>query len=166
MTRPFVFCALFAAALLSEAATPNSALYAEEAMGVTWTEDFERATSQAKKENKPIFLFFTGSDWCPWCKRFDKEIAGTKEFRDLLGNTLIFVKADFPQNIKQSQATREQNEELKKRYSIKGFPTVVLLDSDLKEIGRMGYESGGGKAFAEKVQKKLNSYLANKEKKS
>lgn len=161
MRRSLIFSSyfLFAATLFGVLSMPSAAFCAETAE-VSWTEDFKQATAKAKKEHKPIFLFFTGSDWCPWCKRFDKEIASTTDFKNILGDAFIFVKADFPQSIHQSPGTKEQNEWLKKKYGIKGFPTVVLLDKDLGEIGRMGYESGGGKAFAEKVQKKLQNHQA------
>src|SRR5690349_8751855 len=35
---------------------------------VTWTTDYKAALAQAKAQNRHVFLFFTGSDWCSWCK--------------------------------------------------------------------------------------------------
>lgn len=168
MSRLPVFSSalFFGAALLLQPA--SSALYAEMAKhpSIAWTENYEEGVARAKKEHKPIFLFFTGSDWCPWCMRFEKEILKTAEFTHLLGRELIFIKADFPQNISQNATIEEQNEALKVHYGIKGFPTVILLDQNSNEIARMGYEKIGGKAYAEKVQKKLQDYFANKAKKS
>ena len=31
---------------------------------LTWHTDMSKATDISIKENKPMFLFFTGSDWC------------------------------------------------------------------------------------------------------
>ena len=47
---------------------------------INWMTNYASAASQAKRNNKYIFLFFTGSDWCGWCKKFDTEILSTKEF--------------------------------------------------------------------------------------
>ena len=40
----------------------------------TWEINFEQALARAKAENKPMLLDFTGSDWCGWCIRLDKEV--------------------------------------------------------------------------------------------
>ena len=37
-----------------------------------WHTDVSVASDLSIKENKPMFLFFTGSDWCGWCKKMDK----------------------------------------------------------------------------------------------
>jgi thioredoxin-related protein len=42
---------------------------------------------------------------------------------------------------------------LKGQYKISGFPTLVVLDKDGKEIGRqVGYSEGGPKAFIAKLE--------------
>jgi disulfide reductase len=168
MSRSIAVSSCILAATLLPSASFPCGLHAENTVHspILWTEDYAQALRQAKNENKPIFLFFTGSDWCPWCKRFEKEILQTPEFSNLLGKKVIFVKADFPQSIPQNPALQEQNEQLKTQYSIRGFPTIILLDQNGSEVARMGYEKGGGKAFAEKVQKKLHDYFAKEAKKS
>jgi len=35
----------------------------------TWTEDYAEAAAAAVKLKRPIFVDFTGSDWCGWCIR-------------------------------------------------------------------------------------------------
>ena len=44
---------------------------------LTWHTDMSKATDISIKENKPMFLFFTGSDWCGWCIRLQKEVFKT-----------------------------------------------------------------------------------------
>jgi len=39
-----------------------------------WLVDIDEAYAKAKKTNKPILANFTGSDWCGWCKRLDKDV--------------------------------------------------------------------------------------------
>ena len=52
------------------------------AQQANWLSDYNKAVDQAKADNKDILLDFTGSDWCPWCIRMDKEVLDTKEFKD------------------------------------------------------------------------------------
>lgn len=37
-----------------------------------WTTYSQKALDKAKKENKYILMDFTGSDWCGWCIKLDK----------------------------------------------------------------------------------------------
>ena len=42
---------------------------------------------------------------------------------------------------------KAQNNELKTQFAIKGFPTVIMLDGEGKELARwVGYGAGGGPA--------------------
>lgn len=125
---------------------------------IQWVTDFEKAKSLAKKDSKPLFLYFTGSDWCPWCKKMDKEILSTPEFQQAMANKAIFVKVDFPRQTKLDEKTKSQNEKLSSTYKVKGFPTVVLLDSNLNVIDTLNYKAGGGAAYAKKVQDVLDAY--------
>ncbi|MCX8155667.1 MAG: thioredoxin family protein, partial [Verrucomicrobiae bacterium] len=49
---------------------------------LNWVTDFNAALNQAKKENKLLFINFTGSDWCGWCKKLDAEVFSTPEFKE------------------------------------------------------------------------------------
>ena len=42
--------------------------------------------AQAKAENKIVLMDFTGSDWCRWCIKFDKEVLDTPEFAEYAAN--------------------------------------------------------------------------------
>ena len=35
--------------------------------GLTWHTNLNEAIEVSRNEQKPIMLFFTGSDWCGWC---------------------------------------------------------------------------------------------------
>ena len=61
-----------------------------------WTEDYASAVAQAKRENKMVLLDFTGSDWCVWCQRTDKEVFETQKFKDFADQKLVLVRLDFP----------------------------------------------------------------------
>ncbi|MFB1041268.1 MAG: DUF255 domain-containing protein, partial [Polaribacter sp.] len=44
---------------------------------VTWHTDANAALQLAIKENKKVMFFFTGSDWCGWCIKLQKEVFQT-----------------------------------------------------------------------------------------
>ncbi|HEY0944601.1 MAG TPA: thioredoxin family protein [Opitutaceae bacterium] len=118
-----------------------------------WTTNYQSALTVAKAENRKVFLFFTGSDWCGWCKKLDGEVLTKPEFKAYAGEKLILVKLDFPRQIPQSAQLKAQNRGLSQQYKIEGFPTVVVLSAEGKEVGRLGYQPGGPKAFIGELEK-------------
>jgi protein disulfide-isomerase len=115
-----------------------------------WLGNVETAKEKAKQENKFIALFFTGSDWCPWCMKLKREVFEQPEFADFARTTLVLVEVDFPHNKPMAQLQMQGNKALKKMYNVTGYPTVVVLNQDGREIHRLGYVSGGPAAFIAK----------------
>lgn len=110
-------------------------------------EEFEAAKKEAAAFKQPIFAFFTGSDWCGWCMKLRSEVIDTKEFEQYAADNLVLFEADFPRGKKQSASVRKQNQALAAKYGVQGYPTVFLLDAEGKELGRTGYQQGGGEAY-------------------
>ncbi len=116
--------------------------------GETWSTDFKAAQAAAKKDGKPILIDFTGSDWCGWCIKMKKESLDQQAFKDFAQKELVLVEADFPNSKPQTAEVKAQNDQLKKKYKVNGFPTFVLVSADGKELGRQeGYLEGGPEAF-------------------
>lgn len=122
---------LFLALLLSFSGIPLS-----QAAKPGWTENFTEATTQAAAQKKHILLDFTGSDWCGWCIKIDKEVFAKPEFKELGEKKLVLVEIDFPKALPQTPAVKSQNEGLERKYKVNGYPTLVLLDSTGKEVKR------------------------------
>jgi thioredoxin-related protein len=131
--------------------TPSES--AEQTSGLTWGTDLPAALNQARSENKMVLLDFTGSDWCPWCIKFDRDILSTSQFAGYASAKLILVKLDFPRSTPQSDDLRRANAELKNRFQVDGFPTYVLLNASGSELGRqVGYLEGGPNAFISELE--------------
>jgi protein disulfide-isomerase len=113
----------------------------------TWSTDFEAAKAAAKKEQKIVLANFTGSDWCGWCIKLKDEVFSTPEFQQWAEKKVVLLELDYPKQKPQADELKQQNEALKKQFGIRGFPTVVLMDADGKELGRLGYEKGGPKKW-------------------
>jgi thioredoxin-related protein len=133
------------------------ALAATVAQAADWSENYASAVAQAKKEHKMLLLDFTGSDWCIWCQRTDKEVFETQKFKDFADQKLILVRLDFPRSKEQSDAIKAQNTGLQEKYGIEGFPTLVVLNSSEKVVfSQMGYKDGGPDAFIAQFPKAAN----------
>jgi disulfide reductase len=118
------------------------------ASDLNWGTDFSRALAQARADNKMVLLDFTGSDWCPWCMKFDHEVLTTDTFATYAQSKLELVLVDFPRSAPQSDALREANMDLGRRYNVHGYPTLLLVNNAGDELGRqVGYRPGGPDAF-------------------
>jgi len=126
---------------------------AEQASKALWRMDLPGALSQARSENKLVLLDFTGSDWCPWCIKFDQEVLSTGQFAGYAGKNMELVKVDFPRHTPLPADQQRANDALAKQFNVDGYPTYVLLDSAGKELGRqVGYLAGGPDAFISELE--------------
>ena len=144
---PFAACGsptLLKAENSREPATPAPA---EKEEKMSWMTDFKAAKALAEKEKKDLLISFSGSDWCGWCIKLDKEVMEQPEFLEWAKKNVVLLKLDFPRNIPQSGALKQQNETLAQYYGVQGFPTVILARPDGQVIARTGYQHGGAAAY-------------------
>lgn len=120
-----------------------------------WLTDFEQAKKLAAEKDLPILADFSGSDWCGWCIKLDKEVFSEEAFKAYAEDNLILFLADFPRSKEQSDEVKEQNKALSGKYGVRGFPTVLLLDADGEVIERTGYQRGGPEAYVDHIKKLL-----------
>ncbi len=118
-----------------------------------WLTDLPKAQAQAKAEKKMVLMDFTGSDWCGWCIKLNKEVFSQPAFTEYAKKNLVLVEVDFPTKKKQSAELKKANEALQKKYDIEGYPTIIVLNSEGAKIGQLGYEPGGPKAFIAELEK-------------
>ncbi len=123
---------------------------------LTWHTDLNKAISTAQKEKKPLMLFFTGSDWCGWCHKLQKEVFFQDEFKTWAKQNVVLVEVDFPSRNgeaakKQTDEVRQQNNLLQQQFSVRGYPTVWFVKPEkmkdgkvnLTQLGSTGYVAGG-----------------------
>ena len=117
-----------------------------------WVTDLPAAQAQAKKDNKLVLMYFTGSDWCGWCKKLQKEVFSTKEFEQYAKDNVVLVEIDFPDKKPQTQQLKAANGALQAKFKAEGYPTIVVLNKDGREVWRQGgYLPGGPAAWIEKL---------------
>ena len=129
------------------------ALLQAEAAELNWLTDLPKAQAKAKEEKKLVMLDFTGSDWCGWCIKLNKEVFSKPEFAEYASKNLVLVEVDFPRTKKLSAELKKANAALQEKYKIQGYPTIIVLNSDGKKVGELGYEPGGPKPFIAGLEK-------------
>ena len=152
--RGFLLAALFGAAGAAAAAEYVNGARVDGAEPGEWTHDWDAATAAAKKDGKPVFVNFTGSDWCGWCKLLKRQVFTQPEWGAWASNHVYLVHLDFPNDkALVPEKYRERNRDLSRRYKVGGYPTCFLLDpATLKSLGTFGASrDANAAAFIEKV---------------
>ena len=121
---------------------------------LVWHTNVKQAMKIANKEDKPLFLFFTGSDWCGWCMRLQSEVFRTPEFEAWAKEKVVLVELDFPRRTAQAEDIRNQNMQLQQVFAVQGYPTVWFAQAEekdgkinFKQLGSNGYMAGGPKTW-------------------
>ncbi|MFQ3173816.1 MAG: thioredoxin-related protein [Flavobacterium sp.] len=139
-----------------------SGMVTAQSQELNWHTDVKEAISIGNKEHKPLLLFFTGSDWCGWCIRLQKEVLLTPEFAKWADENVILVELDYPRRTAQTDEIKKQNGELQQAFAIQGFPTIHFANASDKEgkvnfegLGKTGYVAGGPAAWLAEANKIL-----------
>jgi thioredoxin-related protein len=121
-----------------------------------WQTDYAKALAMAKTENKPVFINFTGSDWCGPCIEMHKRVFSQKEFLQYAEKRLILVEVDYPKKKSLLEDVKQQNERMKSEFHIDklGFPTIALVDSAGKLLGTStGYDDETAADIIARIEK-------------
>jgi len=95
---------------------------------LVWNQDLEAAKAQAAKERKDLFLYFGGSDWCPYDAAMRKGFLSKDAFRDYANEHFVIVEFDDPQR-KAKPANHSTRVKFEEPWKITGCPTTVLADA-------------------------------------
>jgi protein disulfide-isomerase len=154
------------------AATGYSQSAPEAETELQWFTNLMEAQHISDSTDKPIFAFFTGSDWCGWCHKLERDVFEKSEFVEWANKNVILVELDFPRRKKLPDALARQNGELQQVFRVTAFPTIWLfyLSKDKVEkkmtisaLGSLGYPGGAtqGKE-ARKFIDNANQIMAKK----
>jgi len=119
-----------------------------------WLTNFDDATAIAQKENKNIFMVFSGSDWCAPCIKLEKYIWESNDFKQHANKNWILLKLDFPKRKanKLSKELQSHNDALAEKYNNNGyFPLVLVLDKNGNVLGETGYKKITAQAYVNEL---------------
>ena len=98
--------------------------------GIEWFDgDVDAAFARAKAEGKPVFLYW-GAEWCPPCHELKASVFSRADFQQ---KAKLFVPVYLDGDTAGAQKWGDV-------FHVSGYPTVVILDADRRELTRM---SGG-----------------------
>jgi thioredoxin-related protein len=107
-----------------------------------WTMDIPAAKTLSQESNKPIFVCFTGSDWCSWCKMMETKVFSTDTWKAFAKENLVTLWIDFPKDkTLVPEKLRAANDAFAKEYRVDGFPTYIIMDAVGNTIGTLGASS-------------------------
>jgi thioredoxin-related protein len=149
----------------------SQSLFAQEQKnGLTWYTDIAQVYELSNQTKKPIFAFFTGSDWCGWCHRMEANVFDKPQFLAWAKKNVILLELDFPHNKKLPDELAQQNNALQQAFKVQGFPTVWIFNLskdtatnkfNIAALGSLGYpQAEAGKeatAFLDNANKVLNN---------
>src|SRR5262245_13112334 len=118
-----------------------------------WMTDLPKAQEKAKTEKKMVMLDFTGSDWCGWCKKLNAEVFSTADFASYAKTNLVLVEVDFPRRKQLTAEQKQANSALQNKYKVRGYPTIIVLNSAGAKVAELGYQPGGPQAFIAQLDK-------------
>lgn len=137
--------------------------FAVQAQELKWETDIKKAITVSNNTKKPMLLFFTGSDWCGYCIRLQKDVLKTPEFQTWAAKNVVLVELDFPRGFTQPETLQNQNNALQNIFGVQGFPTLYFATAKLDKkkvprytgLGSLGYTTGGPKVWLEQANEIL-----------
>jgi thioredoxin-related protein len=120
-------------------ATTDKKLAVEANRKARWLTSMDRAKKESAETGLPILVLFTGSTWCPYCIKLEKEVFAEKEFKTFANQNLVLLKLDYGPG---GSSKNSEEKKLSKDFAVTGFPTYFLTDSTGKTLGKDGYREG------------------------
>lgn len=123
--------------------------------GKAWMQDSNQAFARARAEQKLVLAFFTGSDFCAPCAQLKREVFEAPEFNEWSQHRFVLLELDSPRATPQPAEIASQVRNLRQQYGVESFPTVLILDADGQELGRLNGQPRGFSAWTRTVEEKV-----------
>ena len=119
-----------------------------------WLDNAELALKIARETDKDLLMLFTGSDWCPPCKKLEQEIVGQPAFLEEATKRFVLLVFDFPEQKELLSRIKQQNQQWAQRFGVSGYPTLFLVDQQERPYAILGYQEVGVDGFLSLMDEK------------
>lgn len=116
---------------------------------VKWEESYANAVKRAQAEKKMIMMDLW-AEWCPPCQYLKSKVFPTPEAQAALSK---FVPLSVMVEYKDRKPI-EEGMRLAKQFNLEAYPTLIILDSNGKEVRRQVGAFPSGAEFAQWLGKK------------
>ncbi len=121
---------------------------------VGWNRHPGDAMKEARSQGRPLLILFTALSWSENARKLGDEVFLSRTFNDLARDQFVLAFLDYPQSLNDAPRSMQM---MKERYRIKGYPTIVLLDHDGKELWRRsGYVPGKAQDYFGELEAAMN----------
>lgn len=114
-----------------------------------WYTDIAEVQAAAVREKKLILALFTGTDWCPPCRQFKEEVENDAQFAGIFSPSFVFFKSDWLRNTPQPGAVADEVGRLKRKYWIRSYPTLLVLNAEGEKLAKVEWTKVQGGSFKE-----------------
>ncbi|MEO5913555.1 MAG: thioredoxin family protein [Luteolibacter sp.] len=104
-----------------------------------WLTKMDKAQEQSKETGLPILVLFTGTTWCPYCIKLEKDVFSQSEFKTFADQNLVLLMLDYGPG---GTPNNKKDEKLAKEFGVTGFPKYFLTDSTGKQLANNGFHDG------------------------
>lgn len=118
-----------------------------------WETNPARALSKAKGLDRPVLLLFTALEWSPNARKLGDEVFASQSFNEFAHENLVLTYLDYPRD---KLDTPDSMRRAKEKYSVTGYPTILLLNPDGSELYRKtGYLAGKSRDYYAEIRKEV-----------
>ena len=154
---------LLSTCIYGQSSSPSSPSVAtQKSNSIHWHTDYGQAVEAAKSSSKPIFILFTGTNWCPACGLLERNVLSHPQFNKDISDKFVFLKAEFPDNSERGFSTSPYRS-LKDRYGIQAYPTMIVVDVHGNRLFVVDYQNAGPEKYMQDIMYKLGKIRPNPE---
>ncbi|MBT6458634.1 MAG: thioredoxin family protein, partial [Planctomycetaceae bacterium] len=116
---------------------------------------YDEALAESTRSGKPVFVLFTGSDWCPHCRTLEDRVFATSEFQSWSDEHVVLLMLDLPES-GISPAVRSERSRICIKYGVRTFPSVLVIDSyGEKILEEKGYRGTPASTWIKRIAAKV-----------
>lgn len=125
------------------------------------------AQTQAAQEKKSVLLVFIGGEWSEPSQKFREEILNNADLKKKADEAFVVQLLEYP---KDQTKTDQTLKDLREKFQVGRFPTLLLTDPLGRPFGYTGYRQGGSEALvkalsdAVELRKKRDASFAKAQK--